>query len=129
MPTARIFCQAGFVTYPNGVRGILVTGSNGEVSSEFLDLDTLLWEPKASLPFDVRMATPVPYRDSFLNVGGRSFVLGYLDTILYYDPMQDLWVVLDERMEFGRESFAAFMVEDQYAGCIWKLYDIETANY
>ena len=53
MPTERSRCQAGLVKYANGTKGILVTGGESSSTSEYLDLDTLVWESKASLPFDI----------------------------------------------------------------------------
>ena len=125
MPIARSRCHAGFVTYPNGDKGILVAGgvegegTDGLTSTDFLNLETLIWVPKQSLPFDIRYGASVPFQDSFLIVGGFSIgeLEGYLQTVYYYDPNLDQWILI-ERMDFARERFTAFMVPDSFANCI-----------
>ena len=117
MPTAREKCQAGLVTYPNGDKGILVAGGYyQETSSEFLNLDTLIWEPKQSLPYDIAYGASVPFRDSFLIVGGDSSVDGGLDTLYYYNPEIDRWELI-KTMNYERRDLAAFMVPDSFANC------------
>ena len=85
-------------------------------SSVFLDLETLTWEPKANLPREIKEGTSVPYQDSFLIVGGWS-VNRALNSIYYYNPSLDEWELLDQRMDFIRENFAAFTVPDSFANC------------
>ena len=53
MTTRRYECQAGLVTYPDGASGVLVAGGHSEETSEFLNLQTLTWEPKARLPMSM----------------------------------------------------------------------------
>ena len=88
-------------------------------SVEFLDLDTLTWAPKQSLPHDLRLADSVPYKDSFLIVGGDEDydTNDELDTILYYNPTLDEWENLGQ-LSVARSRNAAFMVPDSYAGCV-----------
>ena len=120
IPTGRQDCEAGFVTYPDGSSGIMVAGGNAnsnEVSVEFLNLDTLIWEPKQSLPVDIAWGASVPYKDSFLIVGGKSDLYSYLDTISYYNPTLDEWELVGQ-MDYEREYVAAFMVPDSYANCV-----------
>ena len=118
MPTERFRCQAGFVTYPNGDKGILVAGGyNGETSAEFLNLDTLIWEPRPSLPVDIYWGASVPFQDSFLIVGGLSETEGTLDTIYYYNPITDQWDLL-RTMNCKRDQMAAFLVPDSYSNCL-----------
>ncbi len=117
MPTARRYCQAGLVTYPNGDKGILVAGGIEESSVEFLNLDTLIWEPKQSLPTTIQDGASVPFKSGFLIVGGFSSVGGYLDTIYYYNPNVDQWELMEQRMIYERDRFAAFLVPDDFALC------------
>ena len=118
LPMPREDCLAGFVIYPDGSRGILVAGDEYARKVEFLDLDTLTWEPKQYLPIDINKGVSVPYKDSFLIVGGfSSDVSEYLDTVYYYNPTLDQWELMNQRMTRGREYFAAFLVPDYYAGC------------
>ena len=118
LPLPRADCQAGFVTYPDRSKGILVAGGEGQTKVEFLNLDTLTWEPKQYLPVDIHKGASVPYKDSFLMVGGYSSDVGEtLDTIYYYDPNLDQWDLLEQKMKMRRKYFAAFLVSDQYANC------------
>lgn len=120
MPIPKAGVQAGYVRYPDGSHGIMVTGGTlGVKNSDFLDLDTLLWIPKASLDDDIGYGASVPFRDSFLIVGGiRVFAANnYLNTIYYYNPDSDTWIQLEKNMLRQRYKFAAFMVSDDYANC------------
>ena len=118
VPTPRDTSQAGFVTYPDGAKGVLVAGGSVTDSAEFLNLDTLIWEPKQSLPFDISYAASVPFKDSFLIVGGKSQDLGSdLRTVYYYNASVDDWQVMEETMRYERFALAAFLVPDYYANC------------
>ena len=118
MTVEREYCQAEFVTYPDGFQGILVTGGYDKVTSEFLNIDTLTWEPKASLPYDIRSASSVKYGDGFLVIGGVSLGFGgNLDKVFYYDTVSDSWVEMEMKMDEGRVTFPAFLVSDEYAKC------------
>ncbi len=89
-------------------------------SVEFLDLDTLTWAPKQSLPHDLRLAESVPFQDSFLIVGGdMDYNTGdSLDTIYYYNPAEDSWDLMDQKLSVPGGPSAAFMVPDSFAGCL-----------
>ncbi len=119
MPIEKEDCQAGLVTYPDGKKGILVAGGDYDSSSYFLDLETLTWERKASLPTDIHLGASVPFENSFLIVGGISDdIHEYLNTIFYYNPNLDQWELLSAFMHYERGRFAAFLVPDSYANCI-----------
>lgn len=110
--------EAGFVTYPDGSNGIMLAGGYDETSTEFLDLQTLTWEPKHSLPLDIYYAASVPFKDSFLIVGGHHYNANdYLKSIYYYNPATDKWDFLRD-MSRSREEFTAFMVPDSFANCV-----------
>ena len=118
MPTARDRTQAGLVTYPNGDEGILVAGGTSTTSSEFLNLETLVWEPKANLPKQIHLAASVPYLDSFLIVGGaKNFNEEFYDSIFYYNPSNNDWDLLEQTLMFGRDQLAAFLVPDSFNPC------------
>ena len=115
-PGGKRLCQAGYVTYPDGKQGILAAGGSS-VTAHFLDLDTLIWEPKQSLPIPIYIGASVPYQDSFLIVGGHIAGEGSdLDTIYYYNPSTDNWDLIGT-MTVGRREFAAFLVPDSFANC------------
>ncbi len=95
-----------------------MAGGKDETSAEFLDLNTLTWESKQSLPYDIDLAACVPYKDSFLMVGGYSSDRDdFQRTIYYYDPTEEGWDLLVERMEFPGDRFAGFLVPDSFANC------------
>ena len=113
-------CQAGLVIDQNGKKGILVAGGEGQASSEFLDLETLIWEPRANLPYQISNGGSVPYQNSFLIVGGYSTLLPdpFLNTIYYYNPDDDQWEQLPYTLEDRKDYPTAFMVPDDFANCL-----------
>ena len=122
MSTIRDNCQAGLITNPDGSQGILVAGGAHVTQVEYLDLETLVWEPRSDLPFDIDSGCSVPFQTSFLIVGGYSIdggsgYSGYLDTIFFYDPNVDQWQILDQTLATEKDSFTAFMVPDYFANC------------
>lgn len=116
MPISGKNCQAGVVTYPDGTEGILVAGGTGLRKTYFLDLDTLTWHAKRDLPTDIEFGMSVPFKDSFLLVGGTGSQ-GIRDTIYYYDSSANQWDLMSPKMDHKRETFAAFLVPDEYANC------------
>ena len=110
-------CISGFVEYPGGSKGILVSGGSGEASTIFLNLATMEWEQKANLPFDIYRPEIVPYGKSILIFGGTSDGQNLdLDTIYYYDPEVDEWQ-LKSHMKSEIYYFPVFLVPDDYANC------------
>lgn len=74
---------------------------------------------KSSLPFDIRNGQSVPWKDSFLIVGGYSYDKGdYLDSILYYNPQTDAWDLMNQRMKKTRQRFTAFSVPKDFGSCV-----------
>ena len=119
MPTARSECQAGLVTYPDGTTGILVAGGYEQSSSEFLNLQTLIWEPKPSLPIEIYWGASVQYQESLMIAGGDSPTsTDDLNTFYFFNPKSDDWELLDQRMDYGRRILTAFWVPDKFAKCI-----------
>ncbi len=73
MPASRgQISFAGYAEHSDGRRGVVTAGGAGDASTDFLDLDTLVWEPRAFLPHDLMDGASVPYRESFLAAGGFS---------------------------------------------------------
>ena len=114
----RYKCIAGIVEYPDGTRGIMVSGGQNDQTSIFLNLETLEWEDKAALPYDISRVSTLPYNNSILAFGGYSNdVEGhYLDTIYFYNPEVDEWQLLSH-MKTERDYFPVFYVPDSYANC------------
>jgi len=109
-------CIAGIVEYPDGTRGIMVSGGYGDPTSIFLNLETLEWEDKAPLPYDIYEVSTLPYGNSILAFGGYSYTAYNLDTIYYYNPEVDEWQLLSH-MNKKRHLFPVLFVPDSYANC------------
>ena len=85
---------------------------------QILDLETLSWrESSQELPMALRYGTVVPYGDdTFLIVGGDDNV-NYSDQILMFNPDNESWTDLEQRMEFGKRSAYAALVHDSKVNC------------
>lgn len=118
MTTLRQECQAGLVQYPDGSKGILVSGGLGRTTSEFLDLQTLTWLPKADLPIDIMDGASVGYGDSFIIVGGY-YYSGFtdIDEIHYYNAELDVWEEMYQKLDYETSELTSFTVPDEYANC------------
>ena len=118
MSTPRKYCQGEMVTYPDGSQGILVTGGQHVNTAEFLNLDTLLWEPKQRMSYDVYGAVAVPYQQSYILVGGSSFDVESRQTnLMYYNPELDRWELQYEELRDTRFNFASLTVPPAYLTC------------
>ena len=118
LPGSRIYkCIAGIVEYPDGTRGIMVSGGYKDQTSIFLNLETLEWEDKAALPYDIYHVSTLPNNNSILAFGGYIYDVGeILDTIYYYNPEVDEWQLFSH-MNNERIDFPVFFVPDSYANC------------
>merc|ERR1711860_30805 len=119
LPAYRNYkCIAGIVEYPDGTRGIMVSGGYGDPTSIFLNLETLVWMDKAPLPYDIYSVSTLPYGNSILAFGGESvdLVFSYLDTIYYYNPEVDEWQLFSHIYKSTPLS-TVFYVPDSYANC------------
>ena len=85
-------------------------------SSEELDLATLTWSPGPDLPNPIAFGESVPFRNSFLIVGG-SKGYRYFDVIYEYNPENKDWMQRPQRLKKERISFTAFLIPDDVAGC------------
>ena len=109
------------VQLSNGRKKLIVTGGDSDPSSsttfisstEILDLTTMQWTWGVSLPNPFVAATSVPYKNTFLVVGG-SYTTGVdYNTIYEYDPNTDNWFTRAETLTAGRSYAAAFLVPDE----------------
>ena len=117
MYTARGVLYAGVVTYPDGTKGILAAGGLGINSAEFLNLDSMTWEPKKNLPTNISHGRSVPYKESFLIVSGLTSN-GYHDSIYYFDPVTDDWDLLPQTVNTGTGIFEAYLIPDYFEDCL-----------
>ena len=69
------------------------------------------WNFLNDLPFEeLYWAESVPYKDSFVLVGGRSLG-GSLDTILHYKPDEDSWIVMEGALNTPKEDVTGILVK------------------
>lgn len=113
MHTARSWHQGGVVTYPDGTKGILAAGGVDLKSSEFLNLETMVWEPKKDLPMVVRSGRSVPYKEGFLIVSGMSN-----DKIYYFNPAEDDWELLPQTVKDGASYLDTYLVPSTFEDCL-----------
>ena len=104
------------MTYPDGATGIMIAGGFQDPTCAFLDLNTLEWESKASMPQEVYHGVSVPFGDdTFLIMGG--WVLDEPQGLIYrYSPEEDEWEIMEGRMAQAKSSFPAFLVPEGYGG-------------
>ena len=94
-----------------------MSGGIQDQTSIFLNLETLEWEDKAPLPYDIYGVSTLPYGNSILAFGGYSNDEGkYFDTIYFYNPEVDEWQLFSH-MNTERDRFPVFYVPDSYANC------------
>ena len=86
-------------------------------STEILDLDTMQWSAGPNLPGPRYDAASVPYKNTFLVVGGKDGGHAVQDTIFEFDPETGDWITRIEQMTLKRSLFAAFMVPDYAVNC------------
>ena len=110
------------VNYPDGKKKLVVTGGHETVgdtyhnSTQILDLETLEWAPATDLPYTIAYGSSVPFKDTFLVVGGEDDV-NYQTAIYQFDLTTNGWITRDEQLVTGRRLFASFLVPDNAVNC------------
>ena len=118
---ARMYSQAGLVTYPNGTRAIIAAGGRFVLTSEIWVIDSDEWIVGPNLPFDgsyLQEGASVSYQDSFLIVGGELDGDLAQDTIISFNTVTEDWEILPQRLENARRIFAAFMIPNSFINCV-----------
>ena len=115
-PTLRTSAYAGLVKYPSGKQGIVFAGGNEESNTDVLMLDTLLWQPGPDFVSRFVVGASVPFGDSFLAVGGAKGSTPS-NTIYYFDPVRETFILLVETLSTPRQNLAAFLISDALADC------------
>lgn len=78
------------------------------------------------MPADIRTATTVQFKNSFLILTSSHYVaLGKLNenienSIYYFHPMKRQWIVRNEKLTASPEERIAITVPDQFADCFGK---------
>ena len=112
----------GIVTRPGGAKEIVVAGGgshSGASGSGILSLADLSWRQGPYLPYMRFKMASVQHGDTFLAIGGRDTDGFHMDyyTILKYDPINDSWIELSQRLKSGGSRFAATLVADESVNC------------
>lgn len=66
---------------------------------------------------DIALPATVPYKDSFLVIGGFADGAEELDTIYEYDIINDYWIRKPQQLQLARDTALAIMVDDTVANC------------
>lgn len=59
----------------------------------------------------------VQFQDSFIAVGGSHSGLDMTDEILFYNPTNDTWDVMPQRLAEKKAVYTAFFVPDSAVNC------------
>ena len=115
----REHARAGLVTFENGTKIAMIAGGDNTKTVEGFNLQDETWTaaviPDLPTPDDLDYAAAVQFENTFLLVGGHAYV--ELATIIKYDVGMENWVIMEEKMQTPRYSFAAFLVPDDYVHC------------
>ena len=114
LTVSRYWPQAGSVNSSK----IIVAGGSSVSSSEVIDLNDIAsgWSFTGSLPQSLGYGASVPFKDSFLIVGG--FTGAQRSVHVYeFDVFADSWITRDERMATDRQVLTAFLIPDNIARC------------
>ena len=99
----------------NGKKKLMVTAGGTDALTNILDLDTLEWKTGLDLPNAAIHAASVPYKNTFLVVGGNDG--GFLDTIYEFHPETEVWITRSETLMTARHAHTAFLVPDSAVNC------------
>ncbi len=110
------FFQSGLINHNDEQKSIVMVGGTNCKSTIVFDSKTRSWSKKADLPFVIYGGATLPYKDSFIIIGGYQYKnsAGLEKSILYYNPLLDKWEVLEEEMRSARVYFTAFYVPNDY---------------
>ena len=92
----------------------MVSGGDGEMSTEIFDIATNSWWYGPDLPHAVHGASSVQYEDTFILLGGE------LDhEILKFDNLNYVWISLPQRLQVAdRYRSPIALVPDDFISCV-----------
>ena len=91
----------GVVTLSDGTKEIVVAGGKNQATTEIYSIATNTWRPSDNLPTSTERMSSVPYKTSFVAIGGR--VGGSrIDSVLYFDPVLHTWETLPVTLQSAR---------------------------
>ncbi|XP_059080961.1 uncharacterized protein LOC131878846 [Tigriopus californicus] len=92
---------------------VITSGFGGGSLVEVFDLDSGTWSTGPELPTTINWYPgSVPYRDSFLLIGGYNYE--YMNQLLWLDPSSFSWTKLNQTLKTRRNMFATMLVDDSY---------------
>ena len=94
-------------------QSILITGGSTNSTEQF-DFQTMSWSKSTDLPYEIASGVTLPYKDSFVIIGGHDTDYTNTKSILFYDNLSNKWEILDVELEIGRADFTAFYVPDYF---------------
>ena len=100
---------------------MVIAGGEGEdgnhlISTEMLNLNTMIWTVGPELPLAVSRGGSVPYGDTFLVVAGGS-ENGPTSLIFEFDIASNNWLTRKERLSRNMYDFDAFLIPDEFVEC------------
>ena len=105
--------QAGLVIFENGTRAVVAATGLDEPSTEYLNLDDNVWKYGPTTPYEIQQGASVQLNDTFIIVGGQNLT-NVLDTLWTIDPINETWVLRDQKLSIPRYHAAAFLVPDDF---------------
>ena len=99
------------------ISGGMIPGGQISLKTYLMDLDALdTWTDGPNLPQARFAGAVVPFRNTFLIVGGGRNAF-YYDDILEYDVDDHVWITRPETLDLGRNGPTAFLVPDSAVDC------------
>ena len=114
----------GAITHADGSVEIVVAGGVSLTSTKIFNFEGNLWRNGPELPVakDLENPAAVQYGNTFIVLGGRDYGLGdpdsIRDTLFMFDPKNDDWIQLPQKLLSGRRYCAAFLVPDDFIQCL-----------
>ena len=112
--------------FPSNGRPHIVTGGGlrnyvDERNKTFIfdiDGDQPKWRPGPDYPFPVSKTSSVPFKDTFLVVGGFGIRSGaFYNAIHEFDPLNEKWIRRPEKLAVGKRGVAPVMIGDNVFQC------------
>ena len=110
------FASCGFITRTNGVKEILLAAGNSHGKTNRTDifsLEDLGWRRGPDLPKERNSSRGVQLEKTILVIGGE----GSDGSIFKFEPENDSWIELPQKLSFSKRLRVAFPVQDDAVNC------------
>ena len=124
--TCKHYIIPGAVEYPDGKMKVVVTGGMDQhwsqlYTTQILDLESNVWTREDYQYVVMSEGVSVPYKNTFLIVGGRFYdgtTTTYQLNIVEFDPTDPgLWIQRTEQLTLSRFWHTALLVPDNAVDC------------